>query len=74
MKNQECYDKNGKFLGWFSRSMAVAVFVFAKDKDGDWCVLGSERGSEPLIIKVIGIQCAVILIMTRLPRVQPAVS
>ena len=46
MKNQECYDKNGKFLGWFSRSMAVAVFVFAKDKDGDWCVLGSERGEE----------------------------
>lgn len=46
MKNQECYDKSGKFLGWFSRSMAVAVFVFAKDKDGDWCVLGSERGPE----------------------------
>ena len=46
MQNQECYDKNGKFLGWFSRSMATAVFVFAKDKDGDWCVLGSERGEE----------------------------
>lgn len=46
MKNQECYTKDGKLLGWFSRSMAVAVFVFAKDKDGDWCVLGSERGKE----------------------------
>lgn len=46
MKNQECYDKNGKFLGWFSRSMATATFIFAKDKDGDWCILGSERGEE----------------------------
>lgn len=46
MKNQECYDKNGKLLGWFSRSMATAAFIFAKDKDGDWCILGSERGPE----------------------------
>lgn len=46
LKNQECYDKDGKFLGWFSRSMAVAVFIFAKDKDGQWCILGSERGEE----------------------------
>lgn len=46
MKNQECYDKNGKYLGWFSRSMATAAFVFAKDKDEDWCVLGSVRGPE----------------------------
>ncbi len=26
--NQPCYDKNGKPLGYFSRSMAVAVFIF----------------------------------------------
>lgn len=45
-KNQECYDKNGNFLGWFSRSMATVVCVYAKDKDGDWCILGSERGED----------------------------
>lgn len=44
--NQPCYDKYGRFLGWHSRSMAVAVFTFCKDKDGQWYVLGSERGPE----------------------------
>lgn len=44
--NQPCYDKYGRFIGWFSRSMATAIFVFCKDKDGDWCVLASERGEE----------------------------
>ena len=44
MKNQECYDKNGKFLGWFSRSMAVAVFIFRKNKS-KWEVLTEIRGS-----------------------------
>lgn len=34
------------FIGWFSRSMATAIFVFCKDKDGDWCVLASERGED----------------------------
>ena len=34
------------FIGWFSRSMATAIFVFCKDADGDWCVLASERGKE----------------------------
>lgn len=33
-------------IGWFSRSMATAIFVFCKDKDGDWCVLASERGED----------------------------
>jgi len=42
--NQPCYDKWGRFLGWFSRSMAVAVFIYCKDKDGIWHVLASERG------------------------------
>ena len=32
-------------IGWFSRSMAVAVFIFCKDKKGEWYVLGSERGN-----------------------------
>ena len=44
--NQPCYDKFGRFLGWFSRSVAAAIFVYCKDKDGDWCVLASERGEE----------------------------
>lgn len=46
LENQPCYDKYGRFLGWFSRSVASAIFVYCKDKDGDWCVLGSERGEE----------------------------
>ena len=42
--NQPCFDKHGKFLGWFSRSMATAIFVFCRDKDGKLHVLASERG------------------------------
>ena len=34
------------FIGWFSRSMATALFVFCKNSHGDWCVLASERGIE----------------------------
>lgn len=44
--NQPCYDKYGRFLGWYSRSIAAAIFVYCKDQDGDWCILGSERGEE----------------------------
>ena len=33
LRNQECYDKQGNFLGWFSRSVAVAVFIFRKKED-----------------------------------------
>ena len=34
------------FIGWFSRSMASAIFVFCKNTNGDWCILASERGEE----------------------------
>jgi len=44
--NQPCYDKYGRFIGWFSRSMAVALFTFCKNENGEWCVLASERGEE----------------------------
>lgn len=44
--NQPCYDKYGRFIGWFSRSMATALFVYAKNKNGEWCILASERGEE----------------------------
>lgn len=44
LKNQPCYDKDGNLLGWFSRSVAVAGFIFCRNSDGVWCVLGSERG------------------------------
>ena len=30
--NQPCYDKEGNFIGWFSRSMAAAIFIYCKDK------------------------------------------
>ena len=46
LENQPCYDRYGRFLGWFSRSMATALFVFCKDENGDWCVLACERGEE----------------------------
>jgi len=46
LENQPCYDRYGRFLGWFSRSMATALFVFSKDENGDWCVLACERGEE----------------------------
>lgn len=42
--NQPCYSKDGQFLGWYSRSVAVASFIFCKNKFGNWCVLASERG------------------------------
>ncbi len=29
---------------WYSRSMAVAVFVFARNSEGEWCVLANKRG------------------------------
>lgn len=44
--NQPCYDKYGRFLGWFSRSVAVAVFVLAKDKNEEWRALASVRGKD----------------------------
>ena len=34
------------FIGWFSRSVASALFVFCKNGDGKWCVLASERGED----------------------------
>lgn len=32
LKNQECYDKDGKPIGWLSRSVAVVMATFAVDK------------------------------------------
>ena len=34
------------FIGWYSRSMATALFVFCRNKKNQWCVLASERGKE----------------------------
>ena len=42
--NQPCFDKQGNFIGWFSRSMATAIFVFCRDAGGNLYVLASERG------------------------------
>lgn len=44
--NQPCYDIYGRFIGWFSRSVASAIFVYCKDSNGDWYVLASERGED----------------------------
>ena len=42
--NQPCFTKDGKFIGWFSRSMATALYLFCHDKNGVLYVLASERG------------------------------
>lgn len=44
LKNQECYDKNGKFLGWYSRSTAVVMATFALDQKRKLYILASQRG------------------------------
>lgn len=44
LKNQECYDKDGKLIGWFSRSVAVVMATFAVDKKGRLYILASQRG------------------------------
>lgn len=43
LKNQPCYDKDGNFLGWFSRSVATTVCIFRK-KGNDLQVLLQKRG------------------------------
>lgn len=37
---------NECFIGWYSRSLAAALFVFCNDENGNLCVLASERGKE----------------------------
>ena len=44
LKNQPCYNADGEFLGWFSRSVAATIMVVAKDREGNRYVLASERG------------------------------
>ena len=44
MKNCECYDKDGKFLGWFSRSVAVVAITILKENDQIYA-LASQRGT-----------------------------
>ena len=34
---------HGKTL-WYSRSVAVSIFTFCKNKLGEWCVLANQRG------------------------------
>lgn len=43
LKNQPCYDKDGNELGWFSRSVAVAIFIFRR-KGNKLQVLLEKRG------------------------------
>ena len=32
------------FIGWFSRSVAASMFLFARNEKGQWCVLANKRG------------------------------
>jgi len=43
--NQPCYDKEGNFLGWYSRSVAASLLALCRDMNGEWYVLASERGN-----------------------------
>lgn len=59
-ENPMCYDKDGNFMGWFSRSIAVVTFVFAKNKDNVWCVLASQRGKgtpDPNFVGTYNVPC-----------------
>lgn len=38
------FNYKGKTL-WFSRSVAVASFIFAKNENNEWCVLANKRGA-----------------------------
>ena len=44
MKNQKCYDKDGNFLGWFSRSTAVVCAITRKNNKGEIEVVEAKRG------------------------------
>ena len=44
LKNQPCYDKDGNFIGWFSRSTAATIVVLAENCDEKLFILASERG------------------------------
>ena len=43
LKNQECYDKNGNLIGWFSRSVAVVGIPILKENE-QYYILASQRG------------------------------
>lgn len=43
-KNCPCYDKNGNFIGWYSRSISVVMATFLKDNDKIY-ILASKRGN-----------------------------
>lgn len=42
--NCPCYDNEGNFIGWFSRSVAVTLVTFLIDKNNKVYVLASKRG------------------------------
>ena len=44
LRNQPCYDKEGNMLGWYSRSVAVAGFIFCRDNFGKIYFLACKRG------------------------------
>lgn len=44
INNCPCYDNDGNFIGWFSRSVAVTLVTFFVDKDKKVYVLASKRG------------------------------
>lgn len=44
LKNQPCYNKEGEFIGWLSRSVSIFCATFAYDSSGNPYVLASQRG------------------------------
>ena len=47
---------NENFIGWFSRSVAASMFLFARNEQGRWCVLANKRG--PGCPDFVGCWCA----------------
>ena len=57
MRNQPCYDENGKFIGWFSRSCAVTNMVIARDDKFNFYILASKRGKGTPDPEFVGCWC-----------------
>lgn len=57
MRNFPIYDANTDREYWVSRSIAVVVFLFAKNKDNEICVLAVKRGKGTPDPEFVGSYC-----------------
>jgi len=57
MRNFPIYDANTDREYWISRAIAVVVFLFAKNKDNEICVLAVKRGKGTPDPEFVGSYC-----------------